>query len=203
MTVDPGYVCARPVYLAEAGGETLGFYGLDEEPPQADLRYLFVAPEAIGQGVGRRLWDHAIETARRAGYARMQVESDPNAEPFYLRMGARRIGEVASSVRPGRMLPLLRFELPGPHLRGNDLERRTLRDFFHGARLNEIPAAPARRLHVLRWLVEQLEPGRGYTESEVNQLLLRHHPDFAALRRYLVDAGLVDRRDGTYRRVIP
>jgi hypothetical protein len=39
------------------------------------------------------------------------VVSDPHAEGFYLKLGARRIGSRVSDLEPGRQLPLLRFAL--------------------------------------------------------------------------------------------
>ena len=61
-----------------------------------------------------------------------------------------------------------------------------------------MPARPATRLIVLRWLAERFEPGRRYTEREVNDLLRASHPDHAMLRRYLVDHGLLERDHGVY-----
>jgi hypothetical protein len=65
-------------------------------------------------------------------------------------------------------------------------------------RLVTIPARRSKRRVVLDWLAQQFEPGRTYPESEVNSVLLRFHPDFAALRRYLVDEEFMDRRHGRY-----
>jgi hypothetical protein len=45
-----------------------------------------------------------------------------------------------------------------------------------------------------------LVEGREYPENEVNQALALFHPDVASLRRYMVDAGLVTREAGRYRR---
>jgi hypothetical protein len=67
-----------------------------------------------------------------------------------------------------------------------------------GETLREMPARPAQRLIVLRWLAGRFEPGRQYAEREVNELLGRHHPDFAMLRRYLVDHALLARDHGVY-----
>jgi hypothetical protein len=44
----------------------------------------------------------------------MLLTSDPNAEPFYRRCGAVTVGMKESSVRGGRMLPLMRYDLSGP-----------------------------------------------------------------------------------------
>ncbi len=67
-------------------------------------------------------------------------------------------------------------------------------------RLISIPVQRKKRLAVLRWLVEDFQPGRLYYEAEVNRTITRRHPDFAALRRYLVDEELMQRRRGVYSR---
>src|SRR5437016_13258014 len=65
-------------------------------------------------------------------------------------------------------------------------------------RLISIPVQHKTRLAVLKWLVEDFQPGRLYPESEVNRVISRRHPDVAALRRYLVDEELMQRRRGVY-----
>jgi hypothetical protein len=70
--------------------------------------------------------------------------------------------------------------------------------FWVDGRLAVIPARRAKRLLVLDWLAQEFEPGRRYSEPSVNGVLKRFHPDVAALRRYLVDEGFLDRRDGNY-----
>ncbi len=81
-------------------------------------------------------------------------------------------------------------------------DSKVIRAFFRNRRLTVIPARGAKRLVVLRYLAAGCLPEeRDYPEKEVNQLLALVHPDVAALRRYLVDAGFVTRRAGQYRRV--
>ncbi|HEY6117889.1 MAG TPA: DUF2087 domain-containing protein [Candidatus Dormibacteraeota bacterium] len=76
---------------------------------------------------------------------------------------------------------------------------RVLENFVDVAgRLLSIPVQRKKRLAVLTWLVEDFQPGRLYPESEVNRVIARRHPDFAALRRYLVDEELMQRRRGVY-----
>jgi hypothetical protein len=54
---------------------------------------------------------------------------------------------------------------------------------------------------VLGWLRDQVfTEDRGYEEKEVNQRLALFHPDVAALRRYMVDEGMVTRENRIYRR---
>lgn len=77
-------------------------------------------------------------------------------------------------------------------------ESRVLQTFFSGSRLREIPANPSKRMVVLERLAMEFEPGRRYEEREVNFTLQLFHADYAALRRYLVDSGLMTRADGVY-----
>jgi GNAT superfamily N-acetyltransferase len=98
------------VHVGPAGID--GFYRLTTlDDRLACLDSLFVDPAAIGAGVGRRLWEHAVSTARALGFLAMEFQSDPHAEGFYLAMGATRIGDSESTVTPGRLLPLMRFIL--------------------------------------------------------------------------------------------
>jgi len=76
-----------------------------------DLLHVFVEPAAIGTGAGRALFVAITGMARQFGGGLLSIQSDPHAEAFYLRMGARRIGEAPSEAIPGRMLPMLEFDL--------------------------------------------------------------------------------------------
>jgi len=81
-------------------------------------------------------------------------------------------------------------------------DRRVLGNFFDGERLKEIPANHKQRRVVLDWLAKRFEPDRRYPEREVNEIIKRHHPDFATLRRTLVDYRYMTREDGVYWRVV-
>jgi hypothetical protein len=79
-------------------------------------------------------------------------------------------------------------------------ENKVLRDFLVGERLKEIPASRRKRDVILAWLAERFEPGVAYAEREVNDIIARHHPDFATLRRELVGARLLRRERSVYAR---
>lgn len=114
LTIAPERIARVPVFVAEQDGRVTGFYALDDGTDR-ELDDLFVEPEAIGRGHGAALLRHAIETARSLGWEALRIESDPNAEPFYLAMGAERVGGAPSGSIPGRVIPLLRLPLtPSP-----------------------------------------------------------------------------------------
>jgi hypothetical protein len=73
-----------------------------------------------------------------------------------------------------------------------------LRNFLVDGHLTHIPAQHAKRLVVLDFLSQQFEPGKAYPERDVNMKLGMFHADYAALRRYLVDEGFLERRDAFY-----
>lgn len=77
----------------------------------AELYALFIAPEAMGRGVGAALFDWCCDHARRLGATRIALDADPFAEGFYLRKGMQRVGEVPSQTWPDRMLPRLELAL--------------------------------------------------------------------------------------------
>jgi DNA-binding HxlR family transcriptional regulator len=83
----------------------------------------------------------------------------------------------------------------------SSLEATTLAPFVREGRISKIPVAAEKQKMLMRWLVERFEVGRSYAEREVNALLKETHPDFAALRRMLVDYHIMERDHGVYRRI--
>lgn len=77
-------------------------------------------------------------------------------------------------------------------------EEIVLRNFLVDGRLRSIPARQKKKEVVLRFLIQQFELERIYTESEVNSVLASYHEDFASLRRYLVDTDLLQRENSMY-----
>ncbi|MEU6114102.1 GNAT family N-acetyltransferase [Streptomyces sp. NPDC047117] len=97
----------RATVAADRDGNILGFTTLESEPPTGVLGMMFVEPHAMGQGIGRLLFDHVVATSRELGFTRLTIDADPNAEPFYLAMGAVRTGSAPSGSITGRVLPQL------------------------------------------------------------------------------------------------
>ena len=76
---------------------------------------------------------------------------------------------------------------------------RVLSNFLDvDGRLHTIPTKHAKLLVVLDFLAQSFEPGVRYPEAQVNEILTQFHPDYAALRRYLVENGFLDRSDNVY-----
>jgi hypothetical protein len=73
-----------------------------------------------------------------------------------------------------------------------------LRVFLGNGRIESIPARQQRRRLLLDKIAQAFEPGVRYPERRVSLFLGSIHPDYAALRRYLVDEDFLSRADGEY-----
>ena len=159
---------ADPVRLKVVAALALGAATIEDVARAADLSLKDVALAA------RRL--------ARAGL----VDRDGHA----LALHTERFGEAARAAAASAPAPEPLSADPG--------QDAVLRAFLRDGRLASIPAQRAKRLVVLEHLVHVFEPGVRYPEREVNALLAAWHPDVAALRRYLVDEGLLSRDAGVY-----
>ena len=108
LTVSEAEIVERRVLVAERQGLV---FGVARVEPDGELGLLFVDPRTINRGVGRALFEAAVALARRLGARRMAILADPNAAPFYERMGARFVSQAPSDAIPGRTLPLYEYDL--------------------------------------------------------------------------------------------
>ena len=93
-----------------------------------------------------------------------------------------------------RLMPEGDQRISEDELPEDEYDRTVLRNYLRAdGTLKEIPLTPKRQLAVLRHIAPVFEPGRRYTEKQVNERLSRFHTDVAALRRYLVDFKFVQR----------
>ncbi|CAL9636249.1 GNAT family N-acetyltransferase [Streptomyces sp. enrichment culture] len=113
LTLGDAELAGRRTSVAERDGGVVGFTTLEGEPPQGVLGMMFVDPELVGEGIGRLLFTHAVETARALGFTRFTIDADPNAEPFYEAMGGVPVSRVPSGSIPGRTLTQFLRRVPG------------------------------------------------------------------------------------------
>ena len=152
-----------------------------------------------------------VVSALALGATSLENVADASGLPLKaVALAARRLARAGLVERDGKALAL-HAELfgavaraaaeaaPAPEpLSGDRAEAAVLASFVRDGRLVSIPAQRSKRIVVLQHLVRVFEPGVRYPEREVNALLAVWHPDVAALRRYLVDEGLLTREAGVY-----
>lgn len=108
LTIRPEFIAGNETYAAYVDEQAVGFYTLARQLNRMSLEHLWVLPKYMGKGFGRALFNHAVERAHALGFESIVIESDPNAEGFYKRMGARPVGANVSELDDERrVLPVL------------------------------------------------------------------------------------------------
>lgn len=124
LTISGSYLEQNVVYVAEDKGIIVGYYALvllekDLLLPGQTLDrgywldHMFILPEYIGKGLGRKLFAHVCSLCIKEGITRFELLADPYAREFYEKMGCVYIKDVSSSIE-GRTTPLLRMNLLSP-----------------------------------------------------------------------------------------
>jgi GNAT superfamily N-acetyltransferase len=114
LTITPAMIAEGRVIRAENGnGEILGVATAMPLAPKGvfDLGQMFVDPGAMRTGVGRKLFEAIVALIAAEGATKLVILADPHAVEFYLRVGAKRLGDAPSESIPGRLLPLLEYEI--------------------------------------------------------------------------------------------
>lgn len=113
LTLSSDWMSLHPIHVAEIDGRIVGFFALLAEHGQWKLEHFWVAPEAMGQGVGRSMLTHAMAVAKQVGARELIIDSDPNAEGFYRACGAVRIASLPAPIEgePHRERPVLRLAI--------------------------------------------------------------------------------------------
>jgi GNAT superfamily N-acetyltransferase len=110
LRLPAAYVRDNDVFIATDGARIVGFYALVVRRPITTLDHLWLAPEYIGRGIGRALFQHALDRASNLGLTIMEIEAEPHAIGFYARMGARHVRDTISDM--GRALPIMAVDVP-------------------------------------------------------------------------------------------
>jgi GNAT superfamily N-acetyltransferase len=118
LKLQPVIARSRKAATKQSPSIIQGLLRREEHPPRNDgndlwLDNLWVLPEHIGHGIGKQLFQHALEQGRTQNVSILKIEADPNAQSFYERMGARKVGESHYPEMDGqpRILPILEINL--------------------------------------------------------------------------------------------
>jgi len=106
LTITPEFINDNEMYVAMNGDEIAGCCAIAFSESLAELEHMWIRPEHMGTGVGRALFLYVKKRAADLKIPALELSADPNAEGFYERMGATRIGEVRSEIEgQPRVLP--------------------------------------------------------------------------------------------------
>jgi GNAT superfamily N-acetyltransferase len=86
----------------DGDGPVLGFVTVAMDHNDGpELEDLFVDPEWRRRGIGRRLVQDVVRTARQTGHRRLWVTGNPHALAFYLAIGFASTGQIATELGIG------------------------------------------------------------------------------------------------------
>ena len=112
LTITPEFIAGNEVFVAMLDERIAGCCALVLTGELAELEHMWINPTHMGRGVGRALFEHTTRRAAQLGLTELELSADPNAEGFYERMGAVRIGEVHYEIEgQPRVLPRMKIEL--------------------------------------------------------------------------------------------
>lgn len=114
LTLGAEDLACDEAWLVERDGTPVGYYRLTLHGDLAEIEELFLEPEWIGHGIGRKLFEHAVASARRGGCTGLEWETDADAAGFYLAMGGREIGTRPSGIEGSEPLIRMRLDLARP-----------------------------------------------------------------------------------------
>jgi N-acetylglutamate synthase-like GNAT family acetyltransferase len=98
-----------PTFVAEIEGQVVGFAQADPTVEPWELVSCWVQPGCMSRGIGSALLKEILAAAAVSGQEKLSIDSDPNAERFYLSRGASRVGQIAAPIygEPARVRPQL------------------------------------------------------------------------------------------------
>jgi len=108
-----------------------------------------------------------------------------------------RLEEKALEEKTRRLLSRQDFRTAVEDVDLDTYDRKVVSDYTRkDGSLKTIPAQRKKLEAVLRHIVKAFEPGKRYSEKQVNKILGQYHEDTASLRRELVGFGLMKREGG-------
>jgi GNAT superfamily N-acetyltransferase len=111
LTISEAYIETNSVYKLVDEDKIVGYYSfIIKEEKIAILDNLFVLPEYIGKGFGKYLMNDFLYRMRNGKFKKITLDSEPNAEDFYLKFGFKKIGEFETSIK-NRFMPIMEMSL--------------------------------------------------------------------------------------------
>ncbi len=119
LTITNEYIKSNNVKIIETDGEAVGYYSVIELENDLKitnftmgkgvwLEHVFIRPEYIGKGYGKRLMQHLIKLSKKHQWKVLKILADPHSTDFYIKLGAKYIKEIPSNI-PDRTVSYLEW----------------------------------------------------------------------------------------------
>lgn len=111
LTISQEYIREHGVFKLVENDLVIGYYSyVFEDEKIVKLDNLFILPEHIGKGFGKYLVLDFLNQMKELGIEKGTLDSEPNAEFFYSKMGFVKIGEFETSIKD-RFMPIMEMKL--------------------------------------------------------------------------------------------
>ena len=110
LTISKNYIESNYAFKLLDENTVIGYYSYILEKSSVKLDNLFVLPEYIGKGFGKYLVNDFLTRMRNQKIKKIILDSDPNAEEFYLKIGFKKIGQFETSIK-NRFMPIMEMNL--------------------------------------------------------------------------------------------
>jgi predicted transcriptional regulator len=120
------------------------------------------------------------------------VKAEPDGHYFIYSLQTETLKSMALRLLQEENLPRLSEGI------GDDaFDQKVLKTFLdRDGRIKAFPAQEKKFLSILRYVLNEFEPGRRYPEKEVNEILLRFNEDTASIRRGFIEYKMMAREGG-------
>jgi GNAT superfamily N-acetyltransferase len=119
LTITGEYIRNNHVQIIETNGEAVGYYSVIKLESDFEisnftmgkgvwLEHVFIRPEFIGKGYGKRLMQHLIQSSKSHQWKELKILADPHSTDFYKNLGAKYVKEIPSNI-PGRTVSYLEW----------------------------------------------------------------------------------------------
>ena len=111
LTISKEYIESNSVFTLVNDDKVVGYYSyIIKEEKNVILDNLFILPEYIGKGFGKYLMNDFLTRMKNEKFKKITLDSEPNAENFYLKIGFKKVGEFETSIK-NRFMPIMELSL--------------------------------------------------------------------------------------------
>ena len=111
LTVTEEYIETNSVFNLMLDNQIIGYYSFFHESENSiKLDNLFVLPDFIGKGFGKLLMNDFLVGLQDLSVQKVVLNSEPNAESFYIKFGFVKIGQIETSIKD-RYLPIMELKI--------------------------------------------------------------------------------------------
>ncbi len=139
-------------------------------------------------GISSSTVSHHLARLSRAGLVSARAQS------YYsiYHLNAEKLESLAKEILAEETLPAITAQV-----NMDAYDQKVIRNYTNAdGTVKALPSQQKKLIAILRYVSRRLEPGKRYSEKEISQVLEKYHPDYAFLRRSLIEYKMMERENG-------